>query len=131
MHGIFVFVLFGGSEFGDMESQGPEGLGSGAQEAFQNMNLWWAFAALLASHVVSFFTNFLGRGEYKQRSLGSLMAAPYARVVILHVTILGGGFLAMSLGSPTWALVILVVLKIVVDLGAHLFEHRDRSETHA
>lgn len=119
VHGVFVFALFGGAFEGHDNPFGT------ALHTLDGMNLWLPFLALVASHVVSFFTNFIGHGEYKTRSLGALMAAPYARVVILHITILGGGFLAMSLGSPAWALAILVVLKILVDLGAHLFEHRD------
>ena len=35
-----------------------------------------------------------------------------------------GGFAAMALGSPLWALLVLLVLKVVLDLRAHLKEHR-------
>ena len=52
------------------------------------------------------------------------MTAPYSRVVVLHVTVLVGGFLADSLGAPLGALILLIVLKTVIDLLAHLREHR-------
>ncbi len=39
---------------------------------------------------------------------------------MLHVTILGGGFVSMFLGQPLLSLVLLVALKIGVDLQAHL-----------
>jgi hypothetical protein len=42
----------------------------------------------------------------------------------VHVTILAGGFLADSLGAPLAALILLVLLKTVIDLLAHLREHR-------
>ena len=52
------------------------------------------------------------------------MQQPYGRVVVLHLTILLGGFAAMLLGSPLWALLLLIGLKIALDLKAHLKEHR-------
>jgi hypothetical protein len=73
---------------------------------------------------VSFFVNFLGKEEYLTVSPDQQMMEPYSRVVVLHVTILAGGFLADSLGAPLAALVLLIVLKTVIDLLAHLREHR-------
>jgi hypothetical protein len=53
------------------------------------------------------------------------MIAPYARVVILHVTIVIGAFAVAILGAPIWALVVMVVAKTMTDLAAHLAErHR-------
>jgi hypothetical protein len=52
------------------------------------------------------------------------MGAPYARVVVLHVTIIFGAFVVAFLGSPIGALLVLVVLKAAFDLGLHLREHR-------
>jgi len=50
-------------------------------------------------------------GEYQRASLNALMAQPYGRVVVLHLTVLFGGWVVMLLGSPLFALVLLVVLK--------------------
>jgi hypothetical protein len=44
-------------------------------------------------------------------------------VVVLHLTILLGGFLVMALRLPVVGAFLLVVLKIGVDLRAHLREH--------
>ena len=123
VHGIFVFALFAGPSFDGVDT--PTEMGDALTGAIEGWHLGLALLGLVASHLVSFFTNYIGRGEYKRYSLGRLLFQPYGRVVILHLTILGGGFLAMALGSPTWALAVLVVLKIVVDLGAHVWEHRD------
>ena len=41
------------------------------------------------------------------------------------ITIIFGGFLVMALGSPVGLLVVLVVGKIVLNLGMHLREHRE------
>jgi hypothetical protein len=82
-------------------------------------------AALAASHLFSFFWNYLYRGEFRRASLFELMQQPYGRVIVLHVAILAGGFAAMLLGSPLWALVLLIGCKIWLDLRAHLKEHRE------
>lgn len=123
VHGIFVFALFSGPAFEEADTL-PE-MRQAVFDAIEGWHLGLALLGLIASHIVSFVTNFIGRGEYKRFSLGQLLFQPYGRVVILHLTILGGGFLAQALGSPTWALVVLVVLKIIVDLGAHLWIHRE------
>ena len=52
------------------------------------------------------------------------MQQPYGRVVVLHLAILGGGFLIMALKSPTAGLVLLVVLKIILDVRSHWKERR-------
>ena len=48
---------------------------------------------------------------------------PYQRVILLHVTVLAGGFVVMLLGQPLLALVLLVLLKTAVDVQAHVAEH--------
>lgn len=120
VHGVFVFSLFGGKDFGDIR-----GLWTldAAGRAVHELGLGLPVLALAASHLFSFFWNYLGRGEFRRASVGTLMAQPYGRVVVLHVAILGGGFGALALGSPVWALVLLLALKVGLDLRAHLREH--------
>jgi ABC-type xylose transport system permease subunit len=117
VHGLFVFALFGGSGNPFSETGDP---------FTGQLPAWWTLAAvsLLLSHGVSFVTNFLGKREYLAVSSQQQMGEPYSRVVVLHVTILGGGFLIEILGTPVAALVLLVVLKTAIDLRAHLKEHR-------
>jgi len=116
VHGIFVFSLFG-------EIRGLWTVDAAAR-AVHELGLGLAVLALAASHLFSFFWNYLGRGEFRRASVNALMAQPYGRVVVLHVAILGGGFAAQALGSPVWALLLLIVLKVGLDLRAHLKEHR-------
>ncbi len=92
------------------------------------MSLWIPFLALLVSHGVSFVTNFLGKQEYRGLRGEEAMLAPYRRVIILHVTLLGGGWLIDALGEPVYALALLVLLKIFIDCAGHLREHRERVE---
>jgi len=78
--------------------------------------------SLLASHGVSFYVNFIGAREYERTTLPQQMEAPYLRIVIMHLTIVFGGFVTMVIGAPVAALVLLVVLKTATDLWAHLKE---------
>ncbi|MEM9533362.1 MAG: DUF6498-containing protein [Pseudomonadota bacterium] len=82
-----------------------------------------AFAALAVSHLVSFLLNDLRGGELRGVGINELMQRPYQRVIILHITILVGGFLVDALGSPVWALLVLVAIKVGIDLKAHLRTH--------
>jgi hypothetical protein len=121
-HGAFVFGLFGESAG---FAAGPEPFPVDAWiETIGALGLWTAAAVLALSHAFSFAWNFIGRREYRLAALGEQMMKPYKRVVILHVTIIVGGFGAMAFGSPLWALLLLLGLKIGIDLDAHLREHR-------
>jgi hypothetical protein len=77
---------------------------------------------LAVSRGISFATNYLGKGEYTRVNLPQLMAQPYGRIVVMHLTILGGGFLVMALHSPVAGLLLLVILKTMLDLRGHFSE---------
>ena len=83
-----------------------------------------SFLALLASHGISHVVNFLGQREYQHTTTRDLMSAPYARVVVLHLTVLFGGFGVMALCEPCYALAILVLVKLGIDIVAHRRQHR-------
>ncbi|HKJ17991.1 MAG TPA: DUF6498-containing protein [Xanthomonadales bacterium] len=82
--------------------------------------LWPALLALFVSHGFSFFTNFLGRREYKDRSIKDQMSEPYSRIILMHFVIILGGGLAMVLGSPMIVLLLIIAGKIVLDVRAHI-----------
>lgn len=114
VHGVFVFVLFGG--------QGMRGFNLWRSVQI-TPDLWSVLGLLILSHGISFTNNFIGRREFMTVTPQEQMMQPYTRVVILHVVVLVGGFLVMLLGQPLPALVLLVVLKTGFDLNAHLREH--------
>jgi hypothetical protein len=124
VHGVFVVTLFGGGT--NHSGLGPDMIFA----ALREQQLVVPVLALAVSHGVSFATNYLRRGEYRTVTLPQLMFQPYGRIVILHVTILGGGFLMLALKSPTLGLAFLVVVKCVVDLVSHLRE-REKSAARA
>lgn len=123
VHGVFVFAMFGSGRSHSGFGISP----SIVLDAVRREGLGWPIAALFASHGFSFFHNYFAGGEYRNVSLAQLMARPYGRIVLLHLTIILGGFLVMALGSPVAALVLLVLLKTALDLGAHMVERRKLS----
>jgi hypothetical protein len=86
--------------------------------------------ALLISHGASFLLNWIGRGEYRTATTSGEMSAPYARVIVLHLTIILGAFAIAMLGAPVWALVVMVVVKTIADLAAHV-KDRERAQRRA
>ena len=80
--------------------------------------------ALFISHGVSFVQNYLLKGEYATAKPDKLMGNPYGRVVVMHITILIGGFLTMAIGSPAPLLIVLVGLKTILDVSLHNNEHK-------
>jgi len=128
VHGFFIMSMFGnGMGFAS------GGLRSPYELVFSNLNTLgsafsWALLSMVLSHGLSLVLNYFGQREYKKVSVTEQMFQPYIRIVILHITILIGGFLTMFLGSPVFALVLMAVLKIAVDVWAHLKEHKKFQE---
>jgi hypothetical protein len=120
LHGVFVLMVFGGTRY---RVHDPLGVPEAALRAGGDYGLWLAAGVLAASHAFSFAWNYLHRGEFRRASPKALMAQPYGRVMVLHLVIIGGGFGALALGSPLWALVLLIGLKTALDLRAHVKEH--------
>lgn len=104
VHGVFLYAFFG-------LPRAP---------VFQ-----WLLTTLLlfTSHGVSYLVYFLGRGEYRAISASQQMARPYARIVVMQFTIILGGILIQTFQTPALVLVLLVVLKMTVDLFAHIRSH--------
>ena len=58
------------------------------------------------------------------RSLRRYRIHPRGFVMVLHMSVLFGGWVVMLLGSPLFALVVLVALKTLADVRAHRAERR-------
>ncbi len=123
IHGVFVFTLFGGKELGSAPF--PDEIGTLFNSVLA-LGLGIPLVALFLSHAFSFFCNYVGKGEYLNTDVKMLMARPYGRIVVLHFTIIIGGFILLSLGSPLGGLMLLILLKIGIDLRAHRKEHKQK-----
>ena len=52
------------------------------------------------------------------------MSEPYSRIIFMHLVIIFGGGLTLVLGEPTPVLLLVIGVKILLDVRAHLREHR-------
>lgn len=106
-HAVFLNGIFeAGPAFAELAQAGP---------------LLWTALGFVLSHTVSLLIR-LSRGEFADKRPNDQLMAPYGRVVIMHITVLLGGFGAMYFGAPIGALGVLIILKTVIDLRAH---HRE------
>ncbi len=121
VHGVFVLAL---PAFGAIG--GSSDIVDGMKPAAILVALV-ALVALVISHGVSFWFNYLGHGEYRTANPMTQMYVPYGRLVVLHVTIIVGAIAISFFGAPAIVVAILVGLKTLLDLGFHLAEHRARA----
>ena len=109
VHGVFVYFLFGPFDM-------------------TPFMVLVGVSALTLSHAISYLINFIGNGEYERVHEAMLLSQPYKRVIVLHFSIIAGGFFVMVLGAPAIALAIFVLCKTCIDVVAHnkeraLFSH--------
>jgi hypothetical protein len=118
MHFLFIYLMF----VRGLNTTGPD---APAAAALRHMMqpLMWPLAGLFVSHGVSFFFNFIKDREYQKTTVSKLMSAPYARIVMMQLTVIFGGWIVLLLHTPTPALAILVALKTFADFTAHRTEH--------
>jgi len=116
-HGIFVISVFGRWANADLKN-----FHNFIQDIFIEEKAVYAAAALFLSHGLSLIYNYILKGEHKQAAVNKVMMAPYSRIFILHLTIIFGALLVSLLKAPQAGLALLVILKIAVDLSAHVKE---------
>jgi len=122
VHGVFVFAMFG-ADWRGSGGTGPFPSFDRLQDLVTQQHLGWAVLALGVSHGFSFVTNYVRNGAYRTAIAPVIMMQPYGRVVVLHLAILGGGFLVLAMGMPLAGLVLLIGLKIGLDVLAHAKQH--------
>ena len=122
-HFLLIYALF-------LRSDGWQVAGPGDALRTIFVPIWGSVAALVISHGISLYTNFIGRREYERETVRDLMTSPYNRVIVMHVTLILGGWIVLLIGMPAGALVVLVVLKSLVDLHAHRAEHDGSRKVH-
>lgn len=120
VHFLFLYSLF---------VKGPQNLGDAdLSEVWQMFTLLWpALAVLFISHAYSFFVNFIGRKEYRSRTVQTQMSEPYRRIVFMHLVLIVGGGLTMVLGGSAPVLMLVIAIKVWVDVHAHLKERAKRA----
>jgi len=121
VHAIFIVAFFfdGGGMGGNTVNE--------VNQFLEQLTVVWpAIFALFVSHGYSFIFNGVYLGEYKEavnQKTKEVFTDPYRRIMVMHFTIIFGGFLVLLLGSPTFAAALLIVLKTIVDARAHIKLH--------
>jgi len=119
VHGVFVVLLFGTPELGrEAMNGGLAGpLGRMLEALMSSREGWLAVLAIVGVHAAGFVQWVIGSRE-RPTPLKELMSAPYGRIMVLHVALIAGGFLVMSLHAPVLGVLLLVALKLAYDLFA-------------
>ncbi len=105
-------------------SEGFDGAATTIEEGLHDMvALMPALVALFISHGVSFYLNFLGRGEYVGRDIDDQVGEPYVRIALMQFVLIVGGGIALWLGAPVLLVIEMIAAKIYVDLRAHMGQH--------
>ena len=129
VHGVFVVMLFGMPELGREAMNG--GLAGPLQQMLGRLitdrDGWLAMLAIVAAQLVAFVRWSIETRELPT-PLKDLLGAPYGRIVVLHITLIAGGFLVMSLHAPVLGAVLLVALKLAYDLISLKREPRMQAE---
>ncbi len=109
VHGTFVVSLFGpGDGFsGELVDQ--------ALLTLSQPGMTLALLSLVALQAFDWLQDTAKRGLGSD-GVKQLMVAPYRRIVVLHLAIIGAGFALTSLGDPVIGLVLLVVIKTISDV---------------
>jgi hypothetical protein len=87
------------------------------------LSLLVALTSLVISHGISYRENFLRNKEYLKVSPSQQMMVPYKRIMLMQATLVIGASIVQASGSPFFTLLIIVAVKILIDVLAHLREH--------
>lgn len=117
-HGTFVFSMIGG-----YQADGSRYEITDVFEVIGEYELLIAVLGLVISHGFSFGYNYLYKEKYKEAVFIFQMFKPYKRVIMLHVTIIFGGALITAMGEPLLGLLVLLMVKIYMDIKAHVHEY--------
>ncbi|HEX8902850.1 DUF6498-containing protein [Vitreimonas sp.] len=117
VHGIFVMAMFGDIEDGGFHAESIFDLAGAVGALFTAQpNLLIGFGSIVLWQIVQFVL-FLVRGDARRTNPLDLMAAPYPRIIVLHVTIIVGGFILMALDAPAGGVLILALVKTAYDVA--------------
>lgn len=126
-HAVFAFMLAG--DFVEREGAGAPGVW---ERTFGSSGFYWAILAIAVLNVVSQVRDWWVPGKWREAIPTVEMFRPYGRIFVLHITVLLGAWVLASTHAPTYAVLLLCVLKAVAELGGlAVFSGLDRQKTSA
>jgi hypothetical protein len=117
VHGVLILVLFNGEPTQTVND--PWDIPAVFWQQI-HINAFFALNLLLLAtfHLYRFVMEWLWTGVWRTTDPYVQMFMPYGRIIVVHIAVLVGGFLATFIGSPTIAVVILALLKTVLEVSA-------------
>jgi len=109
-HGFFVVT-----SFGDNSGPGFDLWAIATHQLRTNLNFALGVAAAAFWQLVTLVL-MVARGDIQRRTGQVIMASPYLRIVVLHVTIILSGFFLLAIGAPQDGVVLLALFKTVADV---------------
>lgn len=106
VHGVFVMVII----FGGLFTGFGRGMPAAEPINFGQILILWVIAS-----VVQVVFEFM-RPRDSLPSPGAMFMSPYARIFVLHITIIGGAWIITAFNWPPIAAILLVALHFVADL---------------
>ena len=126
-HGLFI-ANFADQGFG---LPGPLELIGWAMGTGPQMQVF--LAAIILAATVTYIVDFVGRGDIARVTVGDEMAAPYGRIVTLHVAIILGAAWAFSSDDPLLGVLLLILVRVVFGIlgSVRRRQKRDRALSRA
>ena len=120
VHGVFTFLIGG-----LVENPDPEG--TFARFWDERDSLFAATATLAALYGVGFI-RWVQVGAWRDTTADQQMMAPYGRILVLHLTVLGGAYVMAATKAPESMILLLAVLKTVFDTGWAWFAQKNAGQ---
>lgn len=112
VHGIFVIKLFGKGLTGELaEMDIPEII----LPLIQSHHLFWPVMALFTLQLFDWLRDINERG-FASDGIKDITTAPYRRIMVLHIAIIGSGFALITLNDPLIGLLTLIAFKTGMDI---------------
>jgi len=118
VHGVFIVGLFGGQQ-GNAGATGGDlfsPLFSMIDRVVADRDGWIAVLTIILMQAVA-LVRWSRATRNQPPPLNQLMAAPYGRIMILHLALIFGAFLATALKAPVVGALLLIGLKLAYDLA--------------
>lgn len=117
IHGVFVASFFADHLINDPQSVG-DGIFNLAAYMLAQKGVQLTILAMVLVHLVEYV---IAYREHKIDSPREEMSKPYKRIMVLHMTILFGGFIATMFENTLGVALLIVALKIYYDLKPPVF----------
>lgn len=113
VHGIFAVVVGGLMFSGD---EATHAAGVGREGGFEWLSFLIAIGSIALLHLTDYVRWRMSQG-WKSGSLDRQMMAPYGRIIVMHLTIIGGAAVLAATDAPVTYIALLAVLKTFIETG--------------